>query len=595
MNNRAMTTTRRRAWWIALPVTLGLLAASCSPRSGSDEAPVDSEAAGPVWFEDVTDAVGLDFVHDPGPTGEYLMPQINGAGCAFIREPEALSIYLLNSAGPGSKSVNRLYRRTPRGKFADVTAGSGLDVAGAAQGVAIGDVNNDGLPDVLLTQVGLIRLFLNRGNGKFEDATAEAGLSNLLWATSAAFVDYDRDGRLDLIVVNYLDYDPRLKCPTVRGAPEYCAPSNFPGTCSKLFRNLGPPSTPAGSTSVRFADVSFDTGIGRKPGPGLGVVCADFTGDSWPDIFISNDGKPNHLWISYRNPDGTVYFKEEAVARGVAFPEMGRPFAGMGIALGDVDNNGLLDLFVTHLGQETHTLWTQGPRGTFHDGTGTAGLTNLRWRGTGFGTLMADFDLDGSLDLAIVNGAVFAGGQARNTDLGFWETYAEKNQLLSNDGSGRFRDLSSSNKALCGRWNVGRGLACADFDEDGAPDLLVTAIGSRARLFRNLAPDRGHWLTIRAYDPKRQRDAYGAEVHIQVGSRQMLRSINPAESYLSSSCPYARFGLGKVERVDRILVKWPDGPPDEAEEEFDASSVDRLLVLTRGTGRKLKKGSKPVP
>jgi hypothetical protein len=339
--------------------------------------------------------------------------------------------------------------------------------------------------------------------------------------------------------------------------------------------------------------VSFATGIGRKAGPGLGVVCADFNGDGWPDIFIANDGQPNHLWISQRHPDGSIIFKEEAAARGLAYTAMGQAFAGMGIALGDVNNKGMFDVFVTHLGQETHTLWKQGPRGTFRDRTVEAGLTKLRWRGTGFGTLMADFDLDGAMDLAIVNGAVFAGGPARGTDLGFWESYAEKNQLLGNDGTGKFRDLSASNKALCGRWNVGRGLACTDFDGDGAPDLLVTAIGDRARLFRNVAPARGHWLQVRAFDPRLRRDAYGAEVRLQVADRQMLRVINPAESYLSSSSPYAYFGLGKAERVNLILIKWPDGPVAEAEEEFDVDAIDRFVALIRGKGRRVQKGKVP--
>jgi hypothetical protein len=593
-----------RAGWIILWVALGVVLVSCNssttPTSDGSSA-TDEDTKGPVWFEDVTDAVGLDFVHDAGPTGTYFMPQINGSGCAFIHEKDGetgkdnLYIYLLNCAGPDSKSVNRLYLRTPEGKFRDVTVGSGLDVAGYSQGVAVGDVNNDGLPDVLLTQYGGIKLFLNQGNGKFKDITATAGLSNPLWGTSAAFFDYDRDGWLDLVVVNYLDYDPELKCPTVRGAPEFCSPLNFPGTCSKLYRNLGAKPGPDGKSGapVRFEDVSFATGIGRKAGPGLGVVCADFNGDGWPDIFIANDGQPNHLWINQHHPDGSITFKEEAAARGLAYTAMGQAFAGMGIALGDVNNKGMFDVFVTHLGPETHTLWKQGPRGTFRDRTVEAGLTKLRWRGTGFGTLMADFDLDGALDLAIVNGAVFAGGPARGTDLGFWETYAEKNQLLGNDGTGKFRDLSASNEALCGHWNVGRGLACTDLDGDGAPDLLVTAIANKARLFRNVAPARGHWLQVRAFDPRLRRDAYGAEVRLQVGDRQMQRVINPAESYLSSSSPYAYFGLGKVERVNRILIKWPDGPTADAEEEFDVEAIDRFVVLTRGKGRRVQKGEVP--
>jgi enediyne biosynthesis protein E4 len=596
---RVMTSSLRRVGWITLCLVVGFVVAACQrPLTTSKPADPQEDATGPIWFEDVTDAVGLDFVQDPGPTNEYFMPQSMGSGCAFIHETDRktgqdnLYIYLLNNAGPNSKSVNRLYRQTAQGRFQDITVGSGLDVAGNSIGVAVGDINNDGLPDVLLTQYGGIKLFLNQGGGRFLDVTEKAGLSNPLWGASAAFVDFDRDGWLDLIVVNYVDYDPKVICNSMRGSRDYCGPNRFPGTCSKLFHNLGRIPDPDGQpgadgSMVHFEDVSFATGIGRKPGPGLGVICADFDGDGWPSIFISNDGQPNHLWISHRKPDGQVFFTEEALARGVAVTTMAKAFAGMGIALGDVDNTGLLDLFVTHLGHETHTLWKQGPRGEFKDRTLEAGLMNTRWHGTGFGTLMADFNLDGALDLVIVNGAVLQGPSDHAPDLGFWGPYAERNQLLANDGHGRFRDLSPSNKAFCGCWNVARGLACTDFDGNGAPGLLVSSIGSRARLFRNVAPNRGHWLKVRTHDPRWQRDAYGAEVHVHVAGHDLLRLINPAESYLSSSSPFALFGLGNEERVDRIRVRWPDGPLDE-EEEFAGGAVDRLVVLERGSGRVLK-------
>jgi hypothetical protein len=206
----------------------------------------------------------------------------------------------------------------------------------------------------------------------------------------------------------------------------------------------------------------------------------------------------------------------------------------------------------------------------------------MGWRGTGFGTLMADFDLDGSLDLAVVNGRIMRGGSARDTGLGFWEPYAERNQLFANDGAGKFRDISTANKAFCGCWNVARGLAVADIDDDGAPDLLVSSIGGRARLFHNIAPDRGHWLKVRAIDPKRKRDAYGAEVRVRAGGRERLRLINSAQSYLSSSTPVALFGLGGATQIDSILVTWPE---DGAEEEFPGGPVDRSVVVRKGEGR----------
>jgi hypothetical protein len=595
-------------WFLfALPAALWTLFGCAASPPTTAEREAAEESAGPSWFEDWTDHARIDFVHDPGPTGPCFMPQSMGSGGAFFDfdGDGLLDVYLLQGAGSDSRSVNRLYRHLPDHTFQDVTAGSGLDVAGFNTGVAIGDVNNDGLPDVLLTQYGGIKLFLNRGGGRFEDITAASELINPLWAMSAAFVDYDRDGWLDLVVVNYVDYDPKRGCTAPDGRPDFCGPNQFPGTCSKLFRNCGraAPLTPDPSAPkwgrgeeegkplaplrgekgrddgvVRFEDVSFASGIGRVPGPGLGVVCADFNGDGWPDIFIANDGQPNRLWIN--GHDGT--FRDEAVSRNVACTAMGRSYAGMGVALGDVNNDGLLDLYVTHLNIETNTLWRQHRPGEFLDATQQTGLLATRWRGTGFGTLMADFNNDGALDLAVVNGRVFRGGPARDPGLGFWETYAERNQLFANDGSGAFRDLSPANPALCGHWNVGRGLAQGDFDNDGGQDLLVCSIGGRVRLLRNAAPQRGHWLKVRAVDPRLHRDAYGAEVRIRAGGRQHVRLVNPGESYLSSSSPLVHFGLGVANQVDSLQVTWPDGLC----EKFPVGGVDRTVELRRGEGCK---------
>jgi enediyne biosynthesis protein E4 len=544
----------------------------CSTPSHPDaESNVSDEASGFAYFEDVSDRVGLAFVHDPGLAGSYFMPQSMGSGCALFDcdGDGLLDIYLLQGAGPDSRSANRLYRQLPDHTFQDVTDRSGLNVAGFNYGVAIGDVNNDGRPDVLLTQYGGIKLFVNLGGCRFQDVTAASGLLNPLWGMSAAFLDYDRDGWLDLVVVNYLDYDPKQECTSPEGRRDFCGPNLFPGTCSKLFRNRG-------LATPRFEDVSFASGLGRLPGPGLGVVCADFDGDGWTDIFVANDGQPNRLWINRH--DGT--FVNEAVSRGVAYTAMGQAYSGMGIALGDVNNDGRLDLYVSHLGTETNTLWLQQRPGEFRDATQQAGLMAPHGHGTGFGTLLADFNHDGALDLAVVNGRIIRGSAAKDPSLGYWESYAEHNQLFANDGQGGFRDVSAANPALCGHWNVGRGLAQGDFDNDGAPDLLVSAIGGRARLLRNVTGDRGHWLKVRAVDPERNRDAYGAAVRIRAGGREQLRIINPSESYLCSSSPLAHFGLGTEAQVERLDVVWPDG----SHEMFHPGAADRLVEVRQGEG-----------
>jgi hypothetical protein len=557
-----------------LALALGLVAALGAGCRGSVPA-VPAAPAGPAWFADVTDEVGLSFVHDAGPVGTYFMPQLMGSGAALFDfdNDGLLDVYLVQNGGPDSRATNRLFRQGPDGRFRDVSAGSGLDVSGYGMGVAVGDINNDGWPDVLVTEYGGVRLFLNNGDGKsFTDVTREAGLDHVRWATSACFLDYDRDGWLDLVFVSYVDYDPSQACPGQGGSRDYCHPSVFQGTLPRLYRNLG-----RQAHGVRFQDVTLSSGLGQVAGPGLGVVAADFNGDHWPDVFIANDSKPNRLWINQH--DGT--FKEEAVQRGIALDGMGLTAANMGVAVGDVDGDGLLDVLVTHLTEETHTLWRQGPPGLFRDQTAASRLSTPRYRGTGFGTVLADFDCDGALDLAVVNGRVSRGAAADVPALDpFWRRYAERNQLFANDGGGRFRDVTGDNAPFCGTPSVGRGLAVGDVGNRGALDLLVTSVAGPARLYRNTALGRGHWLVIRALDPALRRDAYGAEITVHAGDRRWLRWVNPGYSYLCSNDPRAHFGLGSVDRVDRIEVVWPDG----TEETFPGQKADRFLVLEKGRG-----------
>lgn len=558
-------------------------------KSSDPAAPVRS--AERAWFEDITDRAGLNFVHHTGTN--FFMPDQMGSGAALFDYDNdgRLDIYLVQNAGPNSRWPNRLFHQEADGRFQDVSARSGLDATGHGMGVAVGDVNNDGWPDVLLTEYGAVRLFLNQGNGTFADATQAAGLDNPRWGTSAAFLDYDRDGWLDLVVANYLDYDPTQKCYDARSAPEFCGPHEFPGLVTRLFHNLSAaiapgPTSPARSasrvTTPRFEDVTVKSGLARVPGSALGVVCADFDGDRWPDIFLADDGKPNRLFINQRN--GT--FKDEAALRGIAYNAMGQTAGNMGIAVGDIDGDGLFDIFVTHLTEELHALWKQGPRGMYQDRTAVAGLTRQSWRGTGFGAVMVDFDLDGDLDLAFANGLVKRGKNDGPVLTGldpFWFPYAQRNQLFANEGNGSFRDVSAQNAALCGRAMVGRALACGDLDNDGAVDLLVTGIGGPAQLLRNVAARRGHWLLVRAIDPALGgRDACGAEITVQAGGRRWWRLLNPAHSYLCSNDPRAHFGLGATAVVDSIRVLWPDG----SEEDFPGGAADRLIVLPKGAGRR---------
>jgi hypothetical protein len=554
-----------------------LFLGGCERQSSLSVAPPPPKA-GAQMFEEIAESVGLSFMHDSGAKGEYFMPEQAGSGVAFIDYDNdgLLDLYLVQCGGADSAARNQLFRQEVGGRFRDASEDSGLDVTGHGMGAIVGDLDNDGWADLVLTEYGRARVFLNR-RGKFEEVSARSGVDNPRWGTAASFLDFDRDGWLDLVVANYLDYDPHQKCFDAAGVREYCGPHSFPGTVARLFRN----TSGRGTNDFLFEDVTVQSGFAKASGPALGVLCADFDGDRWPDVFIADDGKPNRLFINQKN--GT--FTEEAGLRGIAYTGMGGIAANMGVAIGDVNIDGLFDLFVTHLATEQHTLWAQDPRGLFQDKTAQFGLVNPNWKGTGFGTVLADFDHDGALDLAFVNGAVRRANSPgpRLAKLApFWSPYAQRNQLFLG-GTGRFTDISEENPAFSGRAGVGRGLAMADYDQDGDLDLFVTNAGGPGQFFRNIAAKRGNWLSIRAVDPALGgRDALGAEILLEAGGRRFWRLVQTSFSYLSSSDARAHFGLGEAGEFDRVLVLWPDGTT----EVFAGGAANRAIVLERGTGQK---------
>lgn len=571
---------------LILALSLGALSACRRPPDSSATSVganpgVASSTPAPEWFADETSRSGVNFIRHAGTN--YAMPDQIGSGVALFDYDRdgRLDLYLVDQGSqPGSRG-NRLYHQETDGRFRDASVGSGLDVVGPGMGAFAADVNNDGRVEVLVTEYGAVRMFENLGDGRFREVSRDAGVDNPRWATAASFLDFDRDGWLDLVIGNYVDYDPTQICHDAQGRREFCAPSAFAGTVTRLWRNrTGTPGSPP-----RFEDWTERSGLARSPGAVLGLIGADFDGDGWPDIFCADDGRPNRLYLNRH--DGT--FVEEAVMRGLAYNAAGRTAANMGVVYADLDGDAAGDLFVTHLTEEFHGLYRQDRPGLFVDAIANSGLPQQTWRGTGFGAVGADFDADGRVDLAFVNGLVRRATPGHSPVVTgtatWWAPYAQKAQLFANLGGGRFRDISPGNAAWSGAAAVGRSLAVGDLNNDGAPDLVVGAIGGPVRLLHNRVPNRGHWLRLRLTIPGAGgRDAVGAEAVVRAGGTRWWAVLQPATSYLASHEPVLHFGLGAAHAVDPIRVRWPEG----FTEEFPASAADRTLELRQGTGRRIE-------
>lgn len=577
-----MPATQTHALGLLLLVS-AFLGQGCRRDSQETSPPQSANPPSLSWFEDITEESKIQFVHRAGTT--YFMPEQIGSGAAIFdcdgdgRMDVLLLQYTTKAAPQGSSiSGHRLFHQEADGRFRDISEGSGLNLAGPAMGVVAGDLNNDGRPDLIITEYLRARVLQNLGGGRFKDVSAESGLDNPVWGTAISLFDYDRDGWLDVVIGNYIDYDPTQECLDARGQREFCAPKAFPPTASRLWRNAGQTS----GGPIHFQDQTERSQLSRFPGVALGLICADFDGDRWPDIFCSDDGRPNRLFINKH--DGT--FAEEAVQRGLAFNAMGQIAANMGTAWGDFDGDGMNDVFVTHLSDEFHGLWLQGPRGLFTDRLASSQLQTQAWRGTGFGTVAADFDLDGDLDLAWANGLIRHSLPAQTpvqagTDP-FWHRYTQKPQVFANRGDGRFDDVSAQNPEFCGMAMVGRSLTVGDLNQDGAPDLLLSAVGGPAKLYRGRRPPQHHWFTLRLVEPRwGDRDAIGAEAILRVGKRRQSRLLQPATSYLCSHEPSLLFGLGTATTVDDIEVQWADG----STEIFPGGGVDQTRTLRHGEGK----------
>lgn len=524
---------------ILLLLLAGLFQLGCSSERTvlsekvHDAAPATRPASSPTMgdaplFRDVASEVGLDFQHFTGATGKFYMPEIMGAGVALpdYDGDGDLDIYLVQGMfldpgrtfgqalfppPPNWRPGNRLFRNEliPEGRlrFTDVTEQAGVGHIGYGMGAAVGDYNNDGYPDLYVTNFGHNVLYRNNGNGTFTDVTKQAGVDVGRWSTSAAFVDYDGDGLLDLFVANYVDFNLKAnpRCTGVGGERDYCGPQVFRPTPSRLFRNLG---------NGRFADVTERAGITAAFGAGLGVSCADFNGDGRPDIFVANDRNANQLWLN----QGNGVFQDQALIAGTAYNADGKAQAGMGVTAGDFDNDGDEDVFVTNMVGEANMLYLNDGKGFFHDATMQYGLAAPSLPFTGFGTEWFDYDNDGFLDLFVANGAVAVVDSLRGTRY----PYHQRNRIFHNLAGRKFVDVSESAGPALLLSEVGRGAAFGDIDNDGRIDIVVANNNGPVRLLLNQTGSKQHYLQIRLEGVNTNRSGLGARVAVlRHGQRPM--------------------------------------------------------------------------
>jgi hypothetical protein len=545
-------------------------------RLGDDPLAAQGRQSPGFRLVDVTRDAGLHFTHNSGAYGGKLLPETLGSGCAFLDYDNDgwQDILLVNGMDwPGharQRSTLRLYRNNRNGTFTDVTRTAGLDVELYGLGVAVGDFNNDGFPDLYITCVGQSRLYRNTGKGTFVDITRTSGVGGRsAVSTSALWFDFDRDGLLDLFVCNYVRWSPDrdVFCSLDGTQKSYCTPEAYRGETCWLFKNLG---------EGRFEDVTATCGIFDSSSKALGVALLDTDQDGWLDLFVANDTQPNKL---YRN-QGNGTFRDVGLKSGVALSTDGKARAGMGVDAAVLDESGRPTLAVTNFDNEMIGLYRpQGP-GLYRDAAVEAGVGYPSRTRLGFGCVFADFDLDGALDLAVANGHIDDTVRNIHGNVG----YAQAAQLFLNTG-GRFEDAAEVVSPDFARPRVGRGLAYGDFDRDGDLDLLMTTNNGPAVLFRNDHTAGRRSLRLRLTGTRSNRDAIGARIRVFHGGTSQSRLVKSGSSYLSQSELPVTFGVGTRDRIDRLVVDWPSGRTDEFKNVVTGQAYDlvegRTLSQTR--------------
>jgi hypothetical protein len=546
---------------IRVAVALVWLAFLC-PRNGLGAAedlrqPAPAITAGPQdAFEDVTHRAGIDFVHQFCHRRIANIILSNGSGGAVLDYDGDgwMDLYFLNwgpldgvtaPAHCSEREPNRLYRNRGDGTFEDVTQKAGLEGTGFSSAVTVGDYDNDGHPDVYIVNLGRNQLFRNKGDGTFEEVTDHAGVGDAQTGISAAFLDADGDGHLDLFVANYLTFDPSTVSEQNPGA--YPGPLAYPGEANVLYRNRG---------NGTFEDVTRQSGLYAPGHRAMSVTAFDADWDGDTDLYLSNDDTPNALWVN----DGKGHFRDIALEAGVAFNSIGEAPGSMNAAMGDLDNDGLIDIFVTRLGYGS--CYVRRPQGHYDDRMWASGLGRLTQKYVGWGGALLDFDNDGYRDIFVANGDAFT-------------LEGTLPLLLRNLGNAQFTNAAVLGGQVFQRNINGRGSAVLDFDNDGRTDLLVTVLADRPLLLRNRSSAAQHWLALDLEATKGNRDGYGALVTITAGSRIWKAEAMCNTGFLMQSDPRVHFGLGNVDRVDSIEIRWPGG----AVQELKDQAVDRILKI----------------
>lgn len=565
-----MTRPTRSARFLALAagslLALAAMLGGCKPPApATPDTPDHTEPLRPTpglpWLVDATADARIEFVHFDSATPTHTIPETMGSGVGWIDYDgdgwpdlfcvQDCPVFPRDRTGP--LPTHKLYRNMGNGTFTDVTAAVGLDKSGFGMGVAVGDYDNDGFDDLVVTYLDGLALFHNEkdaaapGGRRFRDVTAASKLNNPDWGTSCGWGDIDGDGFLDLYVCNYVRIDLAHYVPCENTAVHQyyvCPPTVFPYVSHRLFHNNG---------DGTFSDVTAASGVGAAPpGGGLGVILLDLDGDSKTDIYVANDMRPAYV---FQNQGGGKLV-DRAVYTGASLMPGGRFMAGMGVAVGDVDGTGRPSVLVSNYQDEPTMVFLNRGKMRFQEWSHPSGLGPATMKTLGFGIDLFDADLDGNLDVAIANGHV-----VRNSMEIYKAPYRQAPQLFLGDGRGHFKEVSATAGSYFQEPRVGRGLAVGDYNNDGLPDVVISHIGGPVKLLRNETQTPNHWVRFELVGDGKasNRNAVGARVEIEAGGRTLVRWVHGGGSYLSAHDRRLVVGLGAAERIDRVTVTWPSG------------------------------------